>query len=44
MPNPAPPMIAISSKLNNTIISLNLRYRFLLGGANELCGKYGGGV
>jgi hypothetical protein len=24
--------------------NLNFRYRFLSGGASELCGKYGGGV
>jgi len=28
----------------SAIMSLNFRYRFLSGGASELCGKYGGGV
>ena len=44
IPNPAAPINAIKTRLKPTIISLNLRYRFLSGGANELCGKYGGGV
>jgi hypothetical protein len=43
-PNPAPASSAITTRLKSTMTSLNLRYRFLSGGANELCGKYGGGV
>src|SRR5688572_26130631 len=44
IPKPAAPITATKTKLNNTITSLNFRYRCLSGGANELCGKYGGGV
>jgi hypothetical protein len=44
IPKPAAPMSAINIRLKRTIMSLNFRYRFLSGGANELCGKYGGGV
>ena len=44
IPNPAPAINASKTKLKSTMTSLNLRYRFLSAGANELCGKYGGGV
>ena len=43
-PIPAPARNKTNKNANNAITSLNLRYLFLLGGASEPCGKYGGGV
>ena len=43
-PNPIAPRTPRITNANNVINNLNFRYRLLSGGANELCGKYGGGV
>jgi len=44
IPIPAPASSNRTTKQTRATINLNLRYRFLSGGARELCGKYGGGV
>jgi hypothetical protein len=43
-PNPTAPITPRITSASNVINNLNFRYRFLSGGASELCGKYGGGV
>ena len=43
-PYPIPANTTINPMITSATINLNLRYRFLSGGASELCGKYGGGV
>ena len=44
IPQLIPPNNRSSRIATATTISLNFLYRFLSGGANELWGKYGGGV
>ena len=44
MPTIAPPSNTTSKMIKLTTASLNFVYRPLSGGANEPCGKYGGGV
>jgi hypothetical protein len=43
-PYPTPATTPTSSTATAIITNLNFLYRLLSGGANDACGKYGGGV